>query len=58
MGVPQGSRVKVTLKIDPAKTDFDPTPVSRKATVASGATARNPVPSRPPRLALTRAGQH
>ena len=34
MGVPQGSRVKVTLRIDPAKTDFDQTPVSREATVA------------------------
>ena len=36
MGVPQGSRVKVTLKIDPAKTDFDQTPISREATVAQG----------------------
>ena len=34
MGAPSGSRVKLTLKIDPAKTDFDQTPVSREVTVA------------------------
>ena len=34
MDAPAGSHVKLTLKIDPAKTDFDQTPVSREVTVA------------------------